>query len=122
MKLVFIDVDGVLATPKSYKTDCFIKATPTERNPVPEDKQYNSFCPKAVANLNHVLRTTSAKMIVSSTWRKLYELPELVEIFKREGVEGVILVLLPKELEMAEEAKKSVSPSRTFRQTRDTSL
>lgn len=91
MKILFLDIDGVLATPKSYKTIRHIKASPTENNPMPEDKEYNSFDPKAVAHLNHILEKTDAILVMSSTWRKLSSFMELKVILKQEGVKGKLL-------------------------------
>lgn len=91
MKVVFLDIDGVLATPSSYEVVRRVQAAPTENNPMPEDREYFSFDPKAVENLNLVLRTTGAAIVVSSTWRLLYSLSELREILSREGVEGRVV-------------------------------
>ena len=91
MKVLFADVDGVLATPKSYKT---ILSVPVDKEHC-IDKDYNSFSAKAVANLNKIIKATDAKIVISSTWRKLYSLEALQSIFVQEGIKGEVIGLTP---------------------------
>lgn len=76
MKIIFLDIDGVLATSESYKIISEI-----------DGKRYSSFDAKAVNNLNILLARTNANVVISSTWRKFYSIELLSKIFKHEGVD-----------------------------------
>ena len=76
-KIVFLDVDGVL--------NC---ASTTQR--------FNGFIgidPLKVELLNQIVREGGARIVVSSTWRNMYELPELIEIFRDSGLDRSIEVI-----------------------------
>ena len=59
MKIIFLDIDGVLNT-------------------------YNSmdrFCPKAVSCLNEFVQESGAKVVISSSWRLSWKIEEMREYF-----------------------------------------
>ena len=75
MKLIFLDIDGVLATEEcSQKPHHKIFAYP--------------FDAECVSVLNDILRETNAEIILSSDWRLMYnnDLTILDELFKHNGV------------------------------------
>jgi hypothetical protein len=69
MKIIFLDLDGVICTSACYgvgkgnKWDAYM------------------FDPKCVAVLNFILQETGAEIILSSDWRHQYTLQEMREIF-----------------------------------------
>lgn len=69
MKLLFLDIDGVIST-----RSCWGRA---------KDNQWGSymFDPKCVAVLNFILQETGAEIILSSDWRNHNTLQEMREIF-----------------------------------------
>lgn len=69
MKLIFIDIDGVLAT-----APCWNMSQDNKWNAYPFDK-------KAVKVLNKILEETGAEMVLSSDWKYHYSLNEIKEIF-----------------------------------------
>ncbi len=80
MKLIFLDIDGVLATPES----CM-------RGIVKVDGAYfNQLQPECVSAINHVTDTTGAIFVISSVWRK-QGMAALAKHFKNEFVTGAIL-------------------------------
>lgn len=89
MKLIFLDIDGPLATWESYKHEAEIKEPGVLIEP--EVYRYYPFDVKAVNNLNIITRETGAKIVISSTWRKLYPTNILKKMFKIEGVEAEIV-------------------------------
>jgi len=74
MKIIFLDIDGVMATGKDYG--------------VGNDNKWNAyrFDQKCVAVLNFILLETGAEIILSSDWRSHYTLQEMREIFAHNGV------------------------------------
>ena len=80
MKIIFLDIDGVLATKASYKTDKLVAGV-----------SYPSFYAPAVEALNWILQQTEAKIIISSSWRNHYKLVKLMKILAAEGVAGEVV-------------------------------
>ena len=74
MKVIFLDIDGVMCTSSCYgrgkenKWDAYM------------------FDHKAVAVLNFILQETGAEIILSSDWRHTYTLQEMREIFCHNNV------------------------------------
>lgn len=81
MKVIFLDIDGVLVTRNSiiYQYLNF-----------PDDTDIR-FSKKAVKNLNKLIRLTKAKIVISSTWRLFHSLEELKNIIKKQGIRGEII-------------------------------
>lgn len=84
MKIIFLDIDGVLATNKQYNYNRkkFRDKYPTAKNlnlPYPFDS-------KCVKVLNEILDVTNANIVLSSDWRNIWNLIELDEIFKFNNV------------------------------------
>ena len=69
MKLIFIDIDGVLAT-----APCWHMSKNNIWNAYPFDK-------KAVKVLNEILEKTGAEMVLSSDWKFHYDLDQIKSIF-----------------------------------------
>lgn len=65
MKVIFLDIDGVLNHEEWYRnrfnTDIYPEGIPTY--PLCE------FCPESVNILNHILKETGAIIVISSSWR-----------------------------------------------------
>lgn len=74
MKIIFLDLDGVMCT-----SACYGKG---------KDNKWDSymFDPKCVAVLNFILQETGAEIILSSDWRHSYTLQEMREIFCHNNV------------------------------------
>jgi len=81
MKVIFLDIDGVLVTRNSIKYQYL--NFPDETN--------IRFSKKAVKNLNKLIRLTGAKIVISSTWRLFHSLEELQNIFKKQKIRGKII-------------------------------
>lgn len=83
IKVLFLDCDGVLNSAQ-YMTACG------------GNFDHNQIDPAAVKRLNHITDTTGAKIVVSSTWRLLYDtLDELREALRGHGVTGEIIGKTP---------------------------
>lgn len=76
MKVIFIDIDGVLATAPCWNMS--------------RDNKWDaySFDKKAVKVLNKILEETGAEMVLSSDWKHYYTMDQMKEIFME--LNGVI--------------------------------
>ena len=78
--IIFLDIDGVLATDKQYRTKKTSKSYVTKYDVYPFDK-------KCVEVFNEILSETNADIVLSSDWQLYWSLEELNEIFKINGVD-----------------------------------
>jgi len=78
---IFLDIDGVLATSNQYRT-----------NPKKWHEEYACyrFDEKCVKVFNEIIEKTDPIIILSSDWGKQYNLEALNNIFKWNGVNGVV--------------------------------
>lgn len=88
MKVLFLDIDGVLNSHDFWKR-C------QELGIVPDDK----VDPLAVERLNRLVDATGAKIVVSSTWRLPYvwskKLSSLIGRIQKLGITGEIIGMTP---------------------------
>lgn len=73
MKVLFLDIDGVLNSSRWYKE--------RERRGLESDE----ICPAHTEQLNRILRATNVKVVLSSTWRKSTPLPEMIKLLQSKG-------------------------------------
>lgn len=84
MKIIFLDIDGVLATNKQFYTNTanFWKHNEWAKDlkvPYPFDKG-------CVRIFNEILEYTDAEIVLSSDWKNHWDLVDLDTIFKENGV------------------------------------
>lgn len=77
--IIFLDIDGVLATVKQYNISPIGKSWLRKYDVCPFDK-------KCVKVLNDILKKTDAEIVISSDWRTSFSLEELGDIFSINGV------------------------------------
>jgi len=99
MKVVFLDIDGVLNTATTL---------PLRENLIKLGGivvGFNQLDKNAIAQLNRVTDTTGAKIVISSSWRIGCSTPEkfkvLCEYLKQQGVAGEIISRTPTDQEYA---------------------
>lgn len=84
MKIIFLDIDGVLNN-----------AVDAENHPISNDpKNIRSsyfYSARNVQLLNRITKHTDAKIVISSTWRLGAELQELQELCALMGIEGEVI-------------------------------
>lgn len=78
-KVIFLDIDGVLATNKEYATKKHSTRYLVEFDVYP----YNEKC---VEIFNEILEMTDADIILSSDWSMHYTLEQMDAIFKHNGI------------------------------------
>lgn len=83
MKVIFLDIDGVLNHQYFY----------TERSGMDTMPKYpfSEFCPVAVKNLNQLIEATGAKVVVSSSWRTGRTTEQLQELLNSVGFKGNVI-------------------------------
>ena len=89
MKVIFLDIDGVLNHEAFYK----------ERHERRDEKgawehPYSEIDPKAVSNLNTLCDETDAKIVISSTWRH-HGLEYCKDVLEKMGFTGEIIDITP---------------------------
>jgi hypothetical protein len=70
MKVLFLDIDGVLNN-KKY---------------INKVESGNALDPRCIMHLNHIIDMTGCKVVVSSAWRLYHTWPELLSILENAGV------------------------------------
>lgn len=110
MKVVFLDVDGVLnstahllslkemAPATSEEEGTIFKVSPYLVRGYPKDvllHDIRSVDSKAVALLNNLLERSGAKVVISSSWRHLLPLPAMQGILEHHGFKGEPLGMTP---------------------------
>ena len=100
MKIIFLDIDGVLNTTDTIRLpEVFV-----EQNGIRIG--FNLLNKFAIENLNRVTDRSGAKIVISSSWRVLCNTPERFKILcqhlKNEGVTGEIIGRTPTSGEYAE--------------------
>ncbi|MFO0643827.1 MAG: HAD domain-containing protein [Polyangiaceae bacterium] len=84
--LIFLDIDGVL----NRLTDAPAPTASAELW-TPEDID-----PVAVQSLNGLIRRTTARIVISSSWRLHHSVPELVSLLDGRGLSGEIVGVTPR--------------------------
>lgn len=90
MKIVFLDFDGVLNSMK-FAEELAAKFKEEGR---PAESRH-MIDPVAVERLNILLRDTGANVVISSTWRKYFDLPTLRELLVAKGFSGEVIGVTP---------------------------
>ncbi len=82
MKILFLDIDGVLNSKQWHNSDnCKAFGTSVKR----------FFDPVCVEYLNRIVAETETRIIISSSWRIIRSLQNLQDLFKSIGFTGRIL-------------------------------
>lgn len=102
MKVIFLDIDGVLNNEvfvNAFWAIC--KQVDLKRSQakalhkiVMRDDYGNLFCPTATNMLNYILEETGAKIVISSTWRFMGE-KEIKQMWIDRGLKGEIIGVTP---------------------------
>lgn len=93
MRLIFLDIDGVL------NSHPFLRAW-NERLPpgsvaLSLKDHVDQINPAAVARLNRLIDETGANVVISSTWRKILSFTDLRKVFHRVGLRTELFSTTP---------------------------
>ena len=84
MAIIFLDIDGVLATNIQFQMN---KERFHEKHAWADELRVPyPFDPECVKILNEIIETTDAEIVLSSDWKLHWNILELHEIFKSNGV------------------------------------
>jgi hypothetical protein len=84
MRVIFLDFDGVLNSEASFRYETRLRKAGKAKGPVNE-----TLCNVCTSNLQVILdRFPEVKIVISSTWRELFELEWLKEHLKKYRVDG----------------------------------
>lgn len=89
MKIIFLDIDGVLNHEAFYK-DRYEKVMDGEKLNHP----YSELDPNSVSHLNSLIEDTSAKVVITSTWRH-HGLDYCKDVLEYHGFNGEIIDITP---------------------------
>lgn len=78
LKIIFLDIDGVLNSETWLRNVPFIPYSTDEW-----ERDINQLDPNAVRLLNQIIRETGASLVLSSTWRILTPIPRLVNLLRQ---------------------------------------
>jgi hypothetical protein len=94
MKIIFLDVDGVL----NYQLMWAEKRQADRYKELPKDapKGTHDICPDKIGLLNMMIADTGAKVVISSSWRMGRTVEDLRELFEWCGFEGEIIGKTPR--------------------------
>lgn len=90
MKLIFLDIDGVLNNELFYSTSEY--QSKKGKATTKEEFKLQQFDPRCVSLLNHITDKTKAKIVISSSWRSD---PDIKDILKKVGITGEIIGVTP---------------------------
>jgi hypothetical protein len=79
MKLICLDIDGVLNTNESCA----------------KGQQFDSLDLDCVARVSKICKLTGAKILITSTWRKYFTLEEMTSMLKAKGLTAEIVGITP---------------------------
>ena len=89
MKLVCLDIDGVLNNDESTKTDSKTGSS------VGLKPGFAALDPACIARVAKICELTGAKILITTSWRKYYTQDELVTIFKHHGLTAEVVGFTP---------------------------
>lgn len=94
MKIIFLDIDGVLNSQLFYKGE---RKRIKKRNKEQDrfDYHQNQIDETSISFLNGLIAETGAKVVISSTWRMGNTIDYLRELFKSKGFTGEIIDFTP---------------------------
>lgn len=85
MKIIFLDIDGVMISARTMEEHFNRTGISTVSLKIPFD-------PIAVTTLKEIVNTTNAKIVITSTWRRIMTIEQLMQHFAFSGWPDVPLL------------------------------
>lgn len=100
MKIIFLDIDGVLNS-----WDYWYRVPKEERA---NEGTAGSFDDEAVERLNQVIEETGAVVCISSTWRMMFSSGDIEQFLRKRGFRGTVVGATPSLTEYLKDETGSV--------------
>ena len=91
MKVIFLDIDGVLNSQDWY----VYRRDNVAMDSIQSQYPFYEFDPRAVERLNRIVAETGAKIVVSSSWRSGETVESLQKLLDSVGFKGEVIGLTP---------------------------
>ena len=91
MKVIFLDIDGVLNSNDWY----VYRRDNVAMDSVNSQYPFYEFDPRAIVRLNRIIEKTEAKIVVSSSWRSGETIESLQKLLNSVGIIGDVIGLTP---------------------------
>lgn len=91
MRVIFLDIDGVLNSQDWY----VYRRDSIAMDDVNAQYPFYEFDPRAIKRLNRIIEETEAKIVVSSSWRSGETIESLQKLLNSVGVKGEVIGLTP---------------------------
>ena len=95
LKIVFADVDGVLNSHNYWKTLDGRRSAAEGNEPSTEEYAQGMIDPDAVAELNRIVKTTGAVVVLSSSWRHVHSMTHMNRMLQFQGFDGFLVGATP---------------------------
>jgi hypothetical protein len=96
MKIIFLDIDGVLVTQRFFEAlDELCKMNDWDFSEKCRDNFGHLFDPLCVEQLDRIIKETEAKIVISSTWRFPGGLNDMKRMWEKRGLPGEIIDVTP---------------------------
>lgn len=89
MKIIFLDIDGVL------NSQLYYTKRKRDKDQSKEDYHLQNIDPKPIEFLNSLIAETGAKVVISSTWRMGNTLEYMQQLLTKRGLIGEIIDFTP---------------------------
>lgn len=89
MKIIFLDIDGVL------NSQLFYTKRKRQKGQSKEDYHLQNIDSKPIEFLNELIEKTGAKIVISSSWRIGNTMPYLQSLLNKKGLKGEIIAFTP---------------------------
>ena len=90
MKIIFLDIDGVLVHSKTVGN---AKLKPLPKTDLERDSRV--FDPNCINILNKITEATGASLVISSSWRIASSVQYIKELFEKIGITGEVVDFTP---------------------------
>jgi hypothetical protein len=90
MKVIFLDIDGVL-------NSCDNWVHPDDRGEEPTSLLWSlhDLDPGHIEVLNTIIGATNAKVVISSSWRMAHPIDDLIDMLTTQGLKGDVISITP---------------------------
>lgn len=96
MKIIFLDIDGVVNSNKWFDSDIFKEKTKDMSDAtLMLVAQHAHIDPEAVQLLNQLVDRSDAEVVLSSTWRIVFSPDEMTDILQKQGATFSIIDKTP---------------------------